>query len=996
MSPRVAQREYEPLLLVLLLLLQTLIASSLPCLPDQAAALLQLKRSFSATTASATAFRSWRAGTDCCRWAGVRCDGGRVTFLDLGGRRLQSGGLDAAVFSLTSLRYLNLGGNDFNASQLPATGFERLTELTHLNISPPSFAGQIPAGIGSLTNLVSLDLSSSIYIVNQGDDDVSIMSNLLPPWGFSRVNFEKLIANLGNLRELYLGLVYMSNGGEGWCNALANSTPKIQVLSLPLCQISGPICQSLFSLRSLSVVDLQGNDLSGAIPEFFADLSSLSVLQLSRNKFEGLFPQRIFQNRKLTAIDISYNYEVYGDLPNFPPNSSLIKLHVSGTKFSGYIPSSISNLTDLKELSLSANNFPTELPSSLGMLKSLNLFEVSGLGLVGSMPAWITNLTSLTDLQISHCGLSGSLPSSIGNLKNLRRMSLFKSNFTGNIPLQIFNLTQLHSLHLPLNNFVGTVELTSFWRLPYLSHLDLSNNKLSVVDGLVNDSAVSSPKVKFLSLASCNISKFPNALRHQDKIIFLDLSNNQMNGAIPPWAWETWKESFFLDLSNNKFTSLGHDTLLPLYTRYINLSYNMFEGPIPIPKESTDSQLDYSNNRFSSMPFDLIPYLAGTLSLKVSMNNVSGEVPSTFCTVKSLQILDLSYNILNGSIPSCLMENSSTLKILNLRGNELRGELPHNMKEDCAFEALDVSYNWIEGTLPKSLVTCKNLVVLNVANNQIGGSFPCWMHLLPKLQVLVLKSNKFYGPLGPTLAKDDECELQYLRILDLASNNFSGVLPYEWFRKLKSMMSVSINETLVMKDGDMYSTFNHITYLFTARFTYKGLDMMFPKILKTFVLIDVSNNRFHGSIPETIATLSMLNGLNMSHNALTGPIPNQLASLHQLESLDLSSNKLSGEIPQKLASLDFLSTLNLSDNMLEGRIPESPHFLTLPNSSFIRNAGLCGPPLSKECSNKSTSNVMPHLSEEKSADIILFLFVGLGFGVGFAIAIVVRKPCIGK
>uniref|UniRef100_A0A0D9Y3M0 Leucine-rich repeat-containing N-terminal plant-type domain-containing protein n=1 Tax=Oryza glumipatula TaxID=40148 RepID=A0A0D9Y3M0_9ORYZ len=248
MSPRVAQRENEPFLLVLvLLLIQILIANSLPCLPDQAAALLQLKRSFSATTASATAFRSWRAGTDCCRWAGVRCDGdggggGRVTSLDLGGRRLQSGGLDAAVFSLTSLRYLNLGGNDFNASQLPATGFERLTELTcwlvqatnvgedsvlvklrpialipnitHLNISPPSFAGQIPAGIGSLTNLVSLDLSSRIYVVNQGDDSATVMSNLLPSWGFSRVNFEKLIANLGNLRELYLGLVYMSNGGE--------------------------------------------------------------------------------------------------------------------------------------------------------------------------------------------------------------------------------------------------------------------------------------------------------------------------------------------------------------------------------------------------------------------------------------------------------------------------------------------------------------------------------------------------------------------------------------------------------------------------------------------------------------------------------------------------------------------------------------------------------------------------------------------------------------
>ena len=81
--------------------------------------------------------------------------------------------------------------------------------------------------------------------------------------------------------------------------------------------------------------------------------------------------------------------------------------------------------------------------------------------------------------------------------------------------------------------------------------------------------------------------------------------------------------------------------------------------------------------------------------------------------------------------------------------------------------------------------------------------------------------------------------------------------------------------------------------------------------------------------------------------------------------------------------------LNLSYNKLEGRVPESPHFMTFFNDSFWGNDGLRGPPLSKECNSTTPATVMvPHHSEKKFVDIMLFLFVRLGFGVGFAIAVV--------
>lgn len=119
---------------------------------------------------------------------------------------------------------------------------------------------------------------------------------------------------------------------------------------------------------------------------------------------------------------------------------------------------------------------------------------------------------------------------------------------------------------------------------------------------------------------------------------------------------------------------------------------------------------------------------------------------------------------------------------------------------------------------------------------------------------------------------------------------------------LKSMTTRSDNETLVMENRYSHGK----TYQFTAAITYKGNYMTLSKILRTLVLIDISNNALYGIIPEAIGDLVLLHGLNMSHNALGGSIPAQFGNLKNLESLDLSSNELYGEIPQELASLNFL------------------------------------------------------------------------------------------
>ncbi|KQK02811.1 hypothetical protein BRADI_2g03853v3 [Brachypodium distachyon] len=974
---------------------------AIPCLPDQASALLRLKRSFTVTNESRCTLASWQAGTDCCHWKGVHCRGfdGRVTSLHLGRCHLESAALDPSVFRLTSLRHLNLAWNDFNGSQLPASGFERLSELTHLNLSSSSFDGQIPVAIGHLTNLVSLDLSTTFFVQEESDEYISYATWSDHSLWLVEPNIASLLANLSNLRELNLDMVDLFDNGAAWCAAFSNSTtPQLQVLSLRYCLLQGHVCRSLSSIPTLTVINLQYNKLHGPIPEFLADLPSLSILQLTRNHLEGQFPVRIFENRNLTALDISYNFEVSGSLPNFSSDSCLANLVVSNTNFSGPIPSSIGNLKSLNKLGLAATGSSVqEIPSSIGELTSLDWLEISGAAVVGKLPSWVTKLTSLVHLQFSNCGLFGEIPSSISNLKKLEWLALYKCNFSGPIPPQIFNLTQLETIYLNSNNFAGTVELSSFLELPNLYHLSLSYNRLSVIDGEHNSILIPN-WLSSLRLASCNISKFPDSLRNLQTLYYLDLSDNQIHGAIPHWVWDNRS---VLNLSHNQFNSIGYDYALPIGISLFDLSSNLLEGPMPIPGPYTSSY-DCSDNQFSSIPTNFGSQLSGVIYLKASGNNLSGEIPPSICDARDLALLDLSYNNLSGPIPSCLMEDLNSLRVLKLKANKLQGELPHRIKQGCGFYGLDLSDNQIEGQLPRSLVACRSLQVFDIGNNHINDTFPCWMSTLTELQVLVLKSNKFFGKVGTSVlgTAEENCEFMKLRILSLASNNFSSTLTNKWLKSLKSMTAKSTDDTSLMPNQHGLYLADGREHEFTAEITYKGYVVILNKILKTLVVIDVSDNGFNGVIPESVAELVLLCELNMSHNALTGTIPTQLGALHQLESLDLSSNDLSGEIPQELAWLDFLSVLNLSYNQLVGRIPGSCHFQTYSNLSFMGNIGLCGSPLSKECED-TTPNMMPHPWKREPMDIILFLFIGLGFGVGFAAAIVmwwgirIRKPSQG-
>jgi Leucine-rich repeat (LRR) protein len=525
------------------------------CRPDQANALLKLKKSFKFhylgsmydnLLDSITTLPSWQAGTDCCLWEGVGCSNssGLVTALNLGGFGLYSKGIDPVLFNLTSLRLLDLSMNNFGGEgdyEIPSVGFERLGLLTHLNLSNSGFRGQVPVCISKLTNLVSLDLSNNFH---------------------GNMSIQTLVANLSNLRELYLDDVWISSSTAEDCfKALAKSVPRLRVLSLEGCGLKGNIHRSLSRLQSLVIINLSNNPgiTPGPFPEFFMNFLNLRVLQLSRINLEGWFPRGMFQSKQLMVLDLSWNLNLTGNMPNFSNATSLETLIIVRTNFSYTKSNYSSNFTALTELGLDGKIISRDfLSSSFGMLPSLRKLVLTRLSLpielFESVFSWIEGIQNLRSLQLDECDLSMTMPSSIGNLKSLTSLEIFDSNITtqtlssisnirslkfftivncgcsvGKLPPAIGNMTSLEILDVLECQLSGPIP-QEIGKLTSLERLDISMCQLS---GPIPQEIGALKKLTSLALPFSGLSgRIPSSIGNLTQLTELGLDGNYLSGKV--------------------------------------------------------------------------------------------------------------------------------------------------------------------------------------------------------------------------------------------------------------------------------------------------------------------------------------------------------------------------------------------------------------------------------------------------------------------------------
>ncbi|KAL3753559.1 hypothetical protein ACJRO7_000895 [Eucalyptus globulus] len=894
-------------------------SASAQCLGiDQRSLLLELRNNLIFNASKSSKLVQWDQSAD--SWSGVTCEDGLVVGLDLSVESI-SGGINgsSSLFKLVFLRSLNLAFNDFNYTAI-SLGLANLNRLENLNLSYVGFVGQIPTKLSRLTKLRTLDLSSTLLKLE-------------------KPNLRSLIEDLGELRELYLNGVNLSAEGSEWCDALSSSVPKLEVLSMSYCSLSGPIGASLMSLANLSVIQLNDNNLSTTVPSFLANFSSLKTLSLRDCGLQGEFPQKFLQVQTLQNLDLSGNELLQVSLPDFMEDSSLETLVMPGTNILGRIPDSIDNLRKLSWLDLSNCNLSGSIPSSMKNLSELTYLDLSFNSLTSSVPP-LGASRNLTQIYLCDNTLRDHI-SSVGweDLLNLELLYLQNNSLEGDIPPALFTLPRLERIFLSYNRFNGRLIIHPNASSDQLSMLSLSSNQLQ---GSIPASIFKLQGLSYLFLSSNNFSDSMNidVLQGLGNLTNLDLSYNGMSidaKAPASTAASSFPEFYSLSLASCQWIWTLERLLL------LNLSANFFEElEIATHNVTSAKYLDLSSNNITSViPDNIGDHLSSDgFFFSLSKNNFHGSIPKSICKVDYPGVLDLSHNHLKGTIPDCLMM--------------LSGNIPQNIPATCYLRTFDISENLLQGQIPLSLANCTGLEIVNIGDNQIEGTFPCHFQAISSLHVLVLRSNKLHGEIG---CQHSPNTWQMLQIVDISSNNFSGTLPAKCITTWEAMkVNVDINRIQYpFLHSAGFLSYGR-PYQDTVTVIVKGLEVELVKILIIFTSIDFSCNNFEGLIPDTLGALKGLHFLNLSNNAFSGPIPSSLGHLQQLESLDLSLNDLNGTIPPQLSDLTFISSLNLSYNTLEGSIPAVKQFLTFSASSFEGNAGLCGFQLGTNCSSPLGGN----------------------------------------
>ncbi|OAE31668.1 hypothetical protein AXG93_3384s1420 [Marchantia polymorpha subsp. ruderalis] len=283
------------------------------------------------------------------------------------------------------------------------------------------------------------------------------------------------------------------------------------------------------------------------------------------------------------------------------------------------------------------------------------------------------------------------------------------------------NLSYLEELHLD-QNYLGREIPPDLGRLSRLRILNLENNRLY---GSIPKDLGNLTSLQVLNLG-CQGSWFngtiPEELGQLLELRFLNLGDVN-NADLEYTSFRLGKRN---DLTGTIPRSLGNCTKL----RYLDFYGNYFlTGVIPeeLGKLIHLEYLSFEDNNFTGA----VPHQLGNLTLCKYLNfrdnKLQGYLPVGLANLSRLIVLDVGLNFFTGN----LVHVSST-----------------SWSELSWFSAF---WNSFTGTFPELLLSCRNLVMLDLSFNNFSGNLPADLGRLSSAKIIFIEYNMFGRELPESL-----------------------------------------------------------------------------------------------------------------------------------------------------------------------------------------------------------------------------------------------------
>ncbi|KAK9153563.1 hypothetical protein Sjap_001043 [Stephania japonica] len=380
----------------------------------------------------------------------------------------------------------------------------------------------------------------------------------------------------------------------------------------------------------------------------------------------------------------------------------------------------------------------------------------------------------------------------------------------------------------------------------------------------------------------------------------------------------------------------------------LDMAENNLHGNLPQDMGHTLpnlTELYLGGNKFSGTIPKSLANASWLRNLELSSNNFVGRVPKSLGSLQNLNRINLESNHLGSGKEGDLdfitsLTNCKNLQLLALDNNLLGGVLPNSISNLSAnLSQFFLGRNQIHGNILPSIGNLTKLIELALEENLFTGSIPSSLGKLQNMQLLSLYKNRLTGNIPPSLGN-----ISLLGVLDLSNNYLEGNIP-------TTLSQCKFLQRLYLYKNNLSGTIPK--QVLTGPFSQSIIDLdvsmnsltgpLPPEVgnLKNLFHLDVSHNKLIGEIPSTLGTCASLKYLHLEANSLMGEIPMTLNALKDLSDLDLSKNNLSGPIPKYLENLPLLK-LNLSSNNLEGEVPKEGAFKNASAVFVGGNTKLCG------------------------------------------------------